>query len=288
MTIVPRLAFGVCATLLLALGHAQSVNNPYAKGPDPTSAILDAPAGPFAVNSANIYVTQAAGFGGGTIYYPQLTGKYAVLAICPGYTATSSSVAALARRIATHGFVVVAMNTISTLDQPPSRATQLQAALRYAINNASSTVRSRVDGNRRGVAGHSMGGGGALIAALNDPTLKSVIALTPWANTSLANLRVPSFIVGADGDTTAPVIQHATPFYNSITQAEKAYMVLNNATHLTPINNNPPTNRYSVSWSKRFMDYDTRYNPFLCGAEHEAYLLANRALIESYRSTCPY
>jgi predicted dienelactone hydrolase len=281
----------IAAAALILLGcaaHAQTVNNPYAKGPNPTDAILDAPAGPFSVATTNVYVTQAAGFGGGTIYYPTLGGKYAVLAICPGYTATSSSIAALARRIATHGFVVIAINTLTTLDQPASRATQLQAALRYTINDSISAVRSRVDGNRRGVAGHSMGGGGALIAAMNDPSLKAVIALTPWATTTFVNLRVPNFIVGADGDTVAPIIQHATPFYDGIAQAEKAYMVLNNATNLTPIQNNPPTNRYSVSWSKRFLDDDTRYNPFLCGAPHEAYLLKNRALIESYRSTCPY
>ena len=83
-------------------------------------------------------------FGGGTIYYPTTAGQYGVVALSPGFTATQTSVAWLGRRLATHGFVVVTINTNSTLDQPASRATQLIAALNYVANSASSTVRSRV------------------------------------------------------------------------------------------------------------------------------------------------
>lgn len=52
-------------------------------------------------------------------------------------------------------------------------------------------MRSRVDSTRLAVAGHSMGGGGALIAAQNNPTLKAALPLTPWnLSSSFTQVRV--------------------------------------------------------------------------------------------------
>ena len=228
------------------------------------------------------------GFGGGTIYYPTASGSYAAMAISPGYTGTQSSIAWLARRIASHGFVVIAIDTNSTLDQPGSRATQLMAALRYLTNSSSSTVRSRIDPNRLGLAGHSMGGGGTLIATRDNPSLKAGVPLTPWSTTkSFSTLRVPNLIVGAESDSVAPVSSHAIPFYNSLSSTlDKAYAELNNASHFAPNSTNTPIGRYAVAWVKRFMDNDTRYEPFLCGAPHQSY--ATSSVFSDYRSNCPY
>ncbi|MGH8177553.1 MAG: hypothetical protein ACREV5_14950 [Steroidobacter sp.] len=167
----PGAAWAIGLGLLVLAASAQAQTNPYAKGPDPTSSSLNATSGPFSIGSTSVSRFAASGFGGGTIYYPSAGGSYAVLAICPGFTATQSSIAWLGRRIASHGFVVMTINTNSTYDQPPSRATQLMAALRYITNSSNSTVRSRVDASRLGVAGHSMGGGGTLIDARDNPTL---------------------------------------------------------------------------------------------------------------------
>jgi predicted dienelactone hydrolase len=273
--------------LLLLAAAAQAQTNPFQKGPDPTSTILNATAGPFAVATTSVS-SAVLGFGGGTIYYPTTAGSYATIAICPGYTATQSSIAWIGRRLATHGFVVMTINTNSTLDQPPSRATQLMAALRYLTNSSSSTVRSRVDANRLGVAGHSMGGGGTLIAARDNPTLKAGIPMTPWSTTkSFSTVTVPTIIIGAENDSVAPVSTHSIPFYTSLPSSlDKAYAELNGASHFAPNSTNAPIGRYAVSWAKRFMDNDTRYNTFLCGAEHVAF--ATPTVFSDYRSTCPY
>jgi predicted dienelactone hydrolase len=273
--------------LLLLAAAAQAQTNPFQKGPDPTSTILNATAGPFAVATTSVS-SAVLGFGGGTIYYPTTAGSYATIAICPGYTATQSSIAWIGRRLATHGFVVMTINTNSTLDQPPSRATQLMAALRYLTNSSSSTVRSRVDANRLGVAGHSMGGGGTLIAARDNPTLKAGIPMTPWSTTkSFSTVTVPTIIIGAENDSVAPVSTHSIPFYTSLPSSlDKAYAELNGASHFAPNSTNTPIGRYAVSWAKRFMDNDTRYNTFLCGAEHVAF--ATPTVFSDYRSTCPY
>ena len=41
-------------------------------------------------------------------------------------------------------------------------------------------MRSRIDASRLAVAGHSMGGGGSLEAALDRPSLQAAVPLAPW------------------------------------------------------------------------------------------------------------
>lgn len=44
--------------------------------------------------------------------------------------------------------------------------------------------------------------------------------------------------------------------------------------------------KYIVAWMKAFLDPDTRYDPFLCGAPHEADLQGFE--ISDYRDNGPY
>lgn len=276
------LRLAACTLPLAALGAA------HAQTTAPTSSSLNAVSGYLSISSENVSRLSASGFGGGTIYYPRNTGQYGLVAISPGFTATKSSVAWIGEKLASHGFVVIVIDTNSTLDQPASRARQLRAALTHALNRASATVRGRIDPSRQAVAGHSMGGGGSLIAAEDDPSLKAAFPLTPWNTTSsFTRVRVPTMIFGADGDSVAAVTVHARPFYSSIpTTTSKAYAELQNATHFAPNVRNEAIGRYGVAWMKRFMDGDTRYSTFLCGSEHNSYNTTLR--FDRYQSNCPY
>jgi predicted dienelactone hydrolase len=273
---VATLAVGV-----VGVPNALAADNPYERGPAPTTSSLDASRGPFA--TAQVSVSSAvAGFGGGIIYYPTSTseGTFGGIAISPGYTAAWSSISWLGPRLASHGFVVIGIETNSRFDQPASRGTQLLAALDYLVN--SSSVRTRVDSTRLAVAGHSMGGGGTLEAASDRPSLQAAIPLAPWnTDKSWTELRVPTLIIGGESDTVAPVSSHSIPFYNSIpASAEKAYLELNNASHFFPQSVNTPTGRQMVAWLKRFVDNDTRYEQFLCPGP-------TGSAIDEYRNTCP-
>lgn len=276
-----RLTAGALALLASSVVSGQEI------GPDPTSTQLNASSGPFSVGTSSVGF--ALGFGGGTIYYPLTSGRYGVIAVCPGYTGTSSTISWFARRLASHGFVTIAMDTNSLFDQPSSRATQLRAALNYVINSSSSTVRSRVNSSIRGVAGHSMGGGGTLIASSDDSTLRVGIPMTPWNTSSLPfySIRVPQIIFGADGDTIASPTSHARPFYNAIpSTTDKAYALLNSASHFTPNSTDERIGRYGVAFAKRFMYGDTRYSTFLTGTQHSLYNSSLR--FETYLHNGPY
>ncbi|CAM5567992.1 dienelactone hydrolase family protein [Streptomyces violaceorubidus] len=132
--------------------------------------------------------------------------------------------------------------------------------------------------------GHSMGGGGTLEAAKSRPSLQAAIPLTPWnLDKSWPEVSTPTLIVGADGDTVAPVASHAEPFYSGLPSAtDRAYLELNNATHFSPNTSNTTIAKYSVSWLKRFIDNDTRYQQFLCPLPRPS------LTIEEYRGNCPH
>ncbi|MGB3437797.1 MAG: alpha/beta hydrolase [Actinophytocola sp.] len=278
-----KILCGLSAVAALAVAPtAQAAENPYERGPDPTENSIEASRGSFAVSQTTVS-SLVSGFGGGTIYYPTSTaeGTFGAVAISPGFTASQSSISWLGPRLASQGFVVITIDTNSIYDQPASRGDQLRAALSYLTG--SSTVRSRIDASRLAVAGHSMGGGGSLEAAQDQPSLQAAIPLAPWnTQKSWSSLRVPTFIIGGESDTVAPVSSHSEPFYNSIpASAEKAYMELSNASHFFPNTSNTTVAKYMISWLKRFVDNDTRFDQFLCPAP-------NDSPIEEYRNTCPH
>ncbi|MFI7078374.1 alpha/beta hydrolase family protein [Micromonospora sp. NPDC049903] len=285
-TLVARLATAAVLAAtggLVATAAPAQAASPYERGPAPTDAILEASRGPFATSSTNVSSLSVSGFGGGVIYYPTSTseGTFGAVAISPGYTASWSSLSWLGPRIASHGFVVIGIDTITRLDQPASRGRQLLAALDYLTQRSS--VRGRIDAGRLAVAGHSMGGGGSLEAAASRPSLQAAVPLAPWNLTkNWSNLRVPTLIIGGESDSTAPVATHSEPFYTSIpASAEKAYLELNNAGHFFPNTVNTPTAKQAVAWLKRFVDDDTRYEQFLCPGP-------GGLAVEEYRTTCPH
>ncbi|MET9117474.1 dienelactone hydrolase family protein [Streptomyces longwoodensis] len=280
-------AVAIAATVGLTLlggPGAHAADNPYERGPAPTTSSIEALRGPYAVSETSVSSLAVTGFGGGTIYYPTSTGDgtFGAVAVSPGYTGTQSSIAWLGPRLASQGFVVFTIDTLTTLDQPDSRGRQLLAALDYLTERSS--VRGRIDASRLGVMGHSMGGGGSLEAAKSRPSLQAAIPLTPWnLDKTWPEITTPTLIFGADGDTIAPVTSHAEPFYTTLPSSlDRAYLELNNATHFTPNSSNTTIAKYSISWLKRFIDNDTRYEQFLCPLPRPS------LTIDEYRGNCPH
>jgi dienelactone hydrolase len=278
---------GLIAAVVFVAAPSPSgaTDNPFQRGPAPTTDSISATTGPYAISTTT--VGSGNGFRAGTIYFPTATNKgtWGAVVIAPGFTATQSSISWYGPRLASRGFVVMTIDTNSTSDQPSSRATQLAAGLTFLTN--SSSVRNRIDANRLAVMGHSMGGGGTLEAAVNNPRLQAAIGLTPWDQTkSFSGDRVPTMIIGAQNDNIAAVAQHSIPFYNSIPAAsEKAYLELAGAGHTAPNSPNTTIAKYAISWLKRFVDNDVRYEKFLCGAPHQQDL--SGSAISTYQDTCP-
>ncbi|GAB4085643.1 lipase [Myceligenerans cantabricum] len=279
MAALAATALGI-AGLTSAGAPAAAAENPYERGPDPTESSIEATRGHYSTSSTNVS-SFAPGFGGGTIYYPRTTtdGTFGAVAISPGYTGTESTIQWLGARLASQGFVVITIATNTLYDQPASRGRQLLAALDYAVDH--NTVGDRIDEDRLAVMGHSMGGGGTLEAAKDRPSLKAIVPMTPWnLDKTWNDVDTPALIFGAERDSIASVSSHAKPFYNTH-GGEKMYIELNNATHFAPISSDVTIAKYSISWLKRFVDDDTRYDQFLCPVP------TSPTYIEESAGTCP-
>lgn len=289
-----KFKFVKTALVAAAMACSASAFAQYQKGPDPTTSSLER-AGSFATRTLNVSSLSASGFGGGRIWYPTASGSYGVVAVSPGFTGTASTMYFWGERLSSHGFVVIVIETNTLYDQPDSRARQLTSALNYVVsqgNSRTSALYGKVDGNRRAVAGHSMGGGGTLIAAADNPSLKAAIPMAPWnlSSLSFSRIRVPTFIFSCQSDAIAPVAQHSNPFYNAIPSTtsknlvemrlDDHFCVMNGGGHYETLG------KLGIAWVKRFVDQDTRYSKFLCGNEYNSTVRSTE--VSSNRNNCPY
>ena len=275
---------GASLTALLSVNsQAHAAQNPYERGPAPTEASVIAARGSFAVSQVNVPSGSGTGFNSGTIYYPSDSsqGTFGAVAVVSGFLSPQAAIQWFGPRLASQGFVVFTLETNGLADLPQARGEQLLAALDYLTTK--STVRGRVDAGRLAIMGYSMGGGGSLWAAQNRPSLKAAIPLAPWElDTTWEGVKVPTMIIGGQSDVIAPVDSMSIPDYTSMTAApEKAYLEMRGGDHFTPIRENNTTAKYALSWLKRFVDNDTRYDQFLCPAP------APNTAISQYRDTCP-
>jgi dienelactone hydrolase len=277
------MALALSAGGLMATRQASAAGDSYQRGPDPTVASIAATYGPFA--TAQLTVPPGNGFNGGYIYYPTDTslGTWAGVAIVPGYSALFANEEAwMGPRLASFGFVVIGVETLSRTDGADARATEELAALDYLTQK--SAVRDRVDPSRLAVMGHSAGGAGALTAALRRPSLKTVVGLAPGApggGLNLGGLHMPTMFLGGQNDTVVTP-DYLNGLWTSLpATTQRAWVEIAGADHLFFTRANNTEGRLLVPWLKTFLDNDTRYPQFLCPT------IADGTGISNYHSSCP-
>ncbi|MCR5885567.1 dienelactone hydrolase family protein [Rhizobacter sp. J219] len=260
----------LAATALVAATAASAQSNPYQRGPAPTASSLEASRGPLAISQFT--VSRPSGYRAGTVYYPtNAGGTVGAIAVVPGYTAYQSDINWWGPRLASWGFVVITIDTNSTLDQPSSRSRQQLAALDQVAalsRTSSSPIYNKVDTSRMGVMGWSMGGGGSLISTENRPSLKASIPFAPWNSTSsFSSVVTPTFIIACQSDIIAPVASHADDFYDSLSRPPKMFLEIRGGSHYCANSSNNDKGLLGskgVAWMKRYIDNDTRFTSYAC------------------------
>lgn len=271
----------VVSTAALTVGTASAATNPYQRGPDPTLASVSASRGTFP--TAQVNVPAGNGFKAGVIYYPtDDSHTYGGIAIVPGYTAKFAKEEAwMGPWLASFGFVVIGIDTNSPNDYDTARGTQLLAALDYLTQKSS--VRSRVDPNRLAVVGHSMGGGGAMVAAERRPSLKAAVGLAPFMPSgNLSSDKVPTMVIAGSKDPTVSASSVLSLYNSAPSSTERAYLEFSGANHLTYTKPYTLEMRILIPWYKIWLDKDTRYTQFLCPS------LKDSTGVRTYRDTCPF
>jgi dienelactone hydrolase len=280
----PRLLLSACALAASLWVSAPAMAAGFEKGPEPTAAALDV-TGPYTLGTHKISAADAKShnFGGATVYYPtgaKATGQtFGVVALMPGFLAFQAVYENLVKQIASHGFVVINLDSVAKADQPDTRALEMADGLQYVIDLAkagSVPYASVADVSRRAVVGNSMGGGAVLSGAVADPTLKAAVALQPWHTTkSFAGDKVPTLIVACEKDTIAPNKTHSDVFYGSLTpDTPRGEVEIKGASHIcaTFLATKPQlasNGKVTIAWLKRFLDDDMRYDAMVKGGVKE-------------------
>ncbi len=262
-----------CFALLLASCVAADL------GPAPTIASLSAD-GTYEVMTYTD-IPDVPEFGDATVYYPVDTqSPIGGVAIAPGWTEVQSHIEWWGPRLASHGYAVLTLDTNDRMrDQPEERAEALIAAVRIlkAENDrAGSPLEGRIDIGKMAIMGHSMGGGGTLIAANNYPDeIQAAIPFTPWQpDGDFTSITVPTLVMAGSADRIAGVDEQAWPHFQSIPESTiKVYMEVEGGDHYiadtTRGTDLATIGRYGIAWLKLYLDGDERYRSFIYGEEAE-------------------
>ena len=218
-------------------------------------------------------------FGDATIYYPLDTrGSIGGVAISPGYTERQSHIEWWGPLLASHGYAVLVLDTNDRRESTDLRADALIAAvttLRAENTRNDSPLMGRIDGGKMAIMGHSMGGGGTLIAAHeHGEEIQAAIPFTPWEpDGPFDNITVPTLIIAGSIDRIAGVDEHAWRHFQSIPESTtKVYMEIDGGNHYLADTDRGTdfvtVGRYGIAWLKLYLDGDERYRDFIYGEYH--------------------
>lgn len=223
-------------------------------------------------------------FSGGTIYFPANKGlSYGAVAISPGFMERQENMSWWGRHLASHGFAVLTLDTNELRDDPAMRADALMAALRILSGESTregGMLRGKIDASRMAVMGHSMGGGGTLLAAnAHSAELKAAIPFTPWQpDGDFGDVTVPTLVIAGEIDRIAPVDDHAWPHYQTLSASNpRMYLEIKGGNHfvantdtgedrLAPnIDVHDLLGSMGVAWLKLFVDGEEEYRDLVFG-----------------------
>jgi dienelactone hydrolase len=242
------------------------------RGAAPTLASTVAQ-GPYTVMSYTSGFADSPAYGAATVYYPtpfEAT-PFAAIAGVTGFVSTQASIAEWCTWLASHGFIVINVDTNSTSDQPTVRADALYGAietLRLENTRSDGPLLGHVRTTHMGIFGWSMGGGGAIEAADEHPDLKAVMCLSPWTGSTLRPTnRVPALVLGASAASDTLAADMPELLYNSFpsTTPRLLFLAADGGHNLAskPSSLSWEFGRYGLAWFRVFLDGDLRYRQFL-------------------------
>jgi dienelactone hydrolase len=115
----------------------------------------------------------------GTAWVPQGSAVHELVVMLPGFATSHSAYTAYAEHLASHGFVVVGVDTRSNLlmSSHDTEAVEVVRTLDWLLED--SPFKQRIDATKVAVAGHSKGGKLAFFAAALDARIDVVIGWDP-------------------------------------------------------------------------------------------------------------
>jgi dienelactone hydrolase len=252
-----------------ATGEMGSGNN-FIRGADPADSLSGAMPGPYKVEAYTDGYRNGPSYADSTINYPtDAEPPFALVVIVPGFVSPQSSIASWGPFLASHGIVTMSIGTNFSTDAPGARAEALKDAmvsLKEEHDRADSPLKGKLDVTKTATMGWSMGGGGTLLVANEDPNLKATISLCGWnPGYPYTMIKSPALMFASLGDPLAG--GQSQGFYRSIPDSTPKMLIEMGAGDHFLANNPNSTQgtvgRYGLAWLKVFLEGDERYRKFI-------------------------
>lgn len=249
----------------------------------PTGAICRAEEAPGNYSGDGPYRTDSyrlplfSGPAAATVYYPtNAAPPYSVLVFTPPYLTTQIGFAAWGPWFASHGFVIAITDTTTIFDYPDARANQQQEFLDVMVGEnrrSGSPLAGKLDTNRLGAVGWSMGGGATWITSGEYPVKTAMsfaghnlTAINPSARGG--NTRMPiALFNGATDLTYLGGLGQSEGVYARIPNGvPKFYYNVSTAGHFSwgyPTQANRYVAELALAFEKAYLDGDTRWIQFI-------------------------
>jgi alpha-beta hydrolase superfamily lysophospholipase len=228
----------------------------------------------------------------------------------PGFFSVSTDLEDVANRYASHGFIVIGVTNTShykliTTSLEPYRQALLQT-IQYAVESCKISTSQHfglVDTNAIGVSGHSMGGGGTIMACDSilhtySHYIKTAVAMNPFGKCSGFNIKIPVFLFSSEldaifnpfmpGVSSSPGDVFFT-FQSIPSSNTKLYANFKGMDHnavvdknflLSTSGNAPVFLPSMVSWFKVYLAKDTSYQKYIDTTSTEFLTLKSRFIIK--------
>ncbi|MCK7598593.1 hypothetical protein M0G74_15040 [Microbulbifer sp. CAU 1566] len=216
--------------------------------------------------------------GGATVYYPtDAAPPYSLLVFTPPYTGTQIMYRDWGPFFASHGIVLVTMDSRTIYDSVDSRADQQQDvldAMKDENTRYGSPLRGKLDTSRFGATGWSMGGGATWITSAEYSGLKTAMSFAGHnltavdSDSSGRNTRIPTILFNGSLDTTylGGLGQSDGVYRNIPNGVPKLFYEASNAGHFVwggPEDANRYVGQLALAFQKTYLDGDTRWAQFL-------------------------
>lgn len=244
--------------------------NHWIRGAEPADSLSGAQPGPYKVEQYRDGYRNGPAYADSTINYPtDAEPPFALVVVVPGFVSPQSSIASWGPFLASYGIVTMTIGTNLPTDLPETRKEALidaMKSLKEENMRSGSPLMGKLDTSYTATMGWSMGGGGTLLVANEDPALKATISLCGWnPGYPYSKIKAPALMFASLGDPLAG--GQSQGFYRSIPDTTPKMLIEIGAGDHFVANNPASTSgtvgRYGLAWLKVYLEGDERYKKFL-------------------------
>ena len=215
--------------------------------------------------------------GGATVFYPTSGAPpYSAIVFCPPFTGSQPMYKRWGPWCASHGSVLVTMDTRTTGDSVDSRATQQPQVVDILgrENTGSGPLAGKLDTSRIGVMGWSMGGGATWISASTKQGLKTAMSRAGHNMTAInpaskgGSMRIPTILFNGSTDSTilGGMGQSSGVFGRIPNPTPKVIFEVSNKGHFdwgSPTMASNDVAILALAFHKAYLDDDKRWTQFI-------------------------